>query len=218
MEKIYIVWRKVLKTSFEHRFSKCISNEKITENVNTVIANFNTFTPECLYKNIVFCSSETIIPTIALDYAERFVDNFIETFKNPYSCEIDECDDKELLKNIIEKQMFVFNHQIETMLHCELPLLWKESYNNISKIYDIDYIHKHTPIWVQVYEDDFHKRYYFTISQIVYISVFGINPQTGNKFSDDTMKKFKLLYPERYDCMIIFKKYHSEGAKHLCLI
>jgi len=218
MNKVHIIWEKMLKKVFEDRFNKYISIEKINENVKNVIDNFNSFNAECLYKNLVFCSSETVISSIALDYAERYIDNFLDTFKNPYSVEFDECDDKELLKDIIEKQMIIFNHQIETMIHCKTSLSLEESYNTMSKIYDIEYIHNHTPIWIQVFEDNFQKRYYLTISQIVYISVFGINPQNSYKFSSDTMEYFSTLYPHRYKCMKIFEKYHPKGVKYLCLI
>ena len=218
--RIHKVWEKILKETFMERFSNCISEDIINNNIKIVIQNFNKYSAECLYKNLVFCSLRTPISKICLDYAVRFIDDFENTFANPYSYEIDENKDKDILNEIIKKQMIVFNHQVETLLHSNINISWNHSHKEISDVFIIEKLSEENNGWVDITDCEYNicTQYHLSSSQIVYASIFGINPQNGRKISESTKQFLSHFYPFIHQSMLIFKKHHPKGVKNLYLI
>ncbi len=64
----------------------------------------------------------------------------------------------------------------------------------------------------------FEKRYFCSISQIVYASVYGVIPYNKAIVSQEFKDRIKQIYPERYLCMVAFKKKYPHGAKYLSLV
>jgi len=242
MNKILKVWKKILHDVFTDRFGSVISEEIIKENVNSVIKNFSDYSAEVLYYNLVLCSSATPISEIALDYAVRFVDNFNDTFSNPKTCEIDNNpyiseEYSKMLKDVIRKEMILFNDYVETYIHCEKSNTEVEPLNYSSKsvttvcdIFSIPKLPKEKSIWVadlieyssdssDTLEEKVEMRYYFTISQAMYVSVFGINPQDdSSKFTPFCKSEIQKMYPERFNCMKAFSDIHPNGSRYLMLV
>lgn len=227
-KKIQKVWRIVLYEVFTDRFSSILSINDINERINHIINNFESFTAVALYKNLVFCSSLTPISEISLDYSNKFVESmesFENIFKDPKSCEIDDNllinqEEKQILDNIIHNQMIVFNDYVERRIHCDQlsnksEEIFNESYNSICSTFEIRKIPKHSPMYISNIDNTIH--YYCTLSQALYIAVFGINPQTGRLISID-IENIKNKYPERYLCMKNFQIKYPQGTKYLILV
>ena len=166
-----------------------------------------------------------------MDYAVRFVDNFIDTFTNPTTCEIYNNkymseDYINILKNLVDKHMILYNHNIENKIHCNIMKNDTCNIDDIYNIFQIPKIPETHPVWISDYFKHVNKiehekieiRYYCTISQCMYISVFGINPQNGKRIDDFVRNKLKDLYPDRYNCMKSFSDVHQNGTKYLSLV
>lgn len=205
-----MAWYDIFYKFFSYRFSKVISEERLKELAKIFATKIDNYSPKVIYTNLLYCSIESVISEISIEYAERFYRNPEETFENP---EIPipstlTTIEKHDLNKFINDQMIIINHQVETTIHSHQNINFYESTKQLSNVFNVNII---KPILIPIVID--HIIYYLSPQKYAYLYVFH---KLNNIICDDI--PYNSYFSLHIKYMEEFKERYPNGCKYELLL